>query len=132
MNTHLEFKSSAFPPYEGESEEINPDRWGMRLAEYLSRELGAYGFTPEGEPFYEDWGVCISLKNDDFPLMIGCGNQDGDEYLVFIEPSSPQIKRGLFRKKIIDTTPVLVPLAKAIESIVRSHPDSTEVRWQEA
>ena len=130
MKTQLEFKSSAFPPYDGESEKINPDRWGMRLAEYLHRELPSHGFTPDGEPFYEDWGVCLPLKNDDFPLMLGCGNQDGDQYIVFLDPSTPQLEKGFFRKKTIDTTPVLVPLAEAVEAIIRAHPDSTDVQWQ--
>ncbi|BDS07237.1 hypothetical protein NT6N_22770 [Oceaniferula spumae] len=130
MKTQLEFKSSAFPAYEDESEQINPDRWGMRLAEYLHSELPAHGFTPEGDPFYEDWGVCICLKNDAFPLMLGCGNQDDDEYLVFLEPSKAEIKKGLFRKKVIDTTSVLIPLAEAVESIIRAHPETKDLQWQ--
>ena len=130
MNTHLEFKSSAFPAYEGESEHINPDRWGMRLAEYLHQELPAHGFIPDIDPFYEDWGVCITLKNDGFPIMIGCGNQGENEYLIFIDPSEPQIKKGLLRRKLIDTTPVVIPLSEAIETIVSAHPDSTDVQWQ--
>ncbi|MFT5122566.1 MAG: hypothetical protein ACI9QL_004094 [Candidatus Omnitrophota bacterium] len=71
--TQLTFTSSVFPAYEDESEQINPDRWGMRLAEYLDREIPAHGFTPEGEPFYEDWGVCLPIKHEDFPVMLGCG-----------------------------------------------------------
>ena len=39
MKTHIEFKSSAFPAYEGEDEEINPGRWGRRLAEYIKSKL---------------------------------------------------------------------------------------------
>ncbi len=100
------------------------------MAEYLHRELPARGFIPRGEPFYEDWGLGLSLENEEFPVMLGCGNQDEDEYLIFIEPSEPTITKGLFRKKIIDTTPVLVPLAEAIEAIVRAHPDSREICWE--
>jgi len=35
MKTQVEFRSSKFPPYEGEQEQINPGLWGKRLAEYL-------------------------------------------------------------------------------------------------
>jgi hypothetical protein len=33
MKTQVEFRSSKFPPYEGEEEQINPGLWGKRLAE---------------------------------------------------------------------------------------------------
>lgn len=35
MRTHFEFRSAAFPAYEGESEQINPGRHGKRLAAAL-------------------------------------------------------------------------------------------------
>ena len=35
MKTQVEFKSSKFPPYDGEEEQINPGLWGRKLAEYL-------------------------------------------------------------------------------------------------
>jgi hypothetical protein len=35
MKTHVVFRSNAFPPYDGEEEEINPGRYGKRLAEFL-------------------------------------------------------------------------------------------------
>jgi len=37
MKTHVEFRSSAFPAYENEEEEINPGLWGRRLAEHLKK-----------------------------------------------------------------------------------------------
>jgi hypothetical protein len=43
MLTHVEFRSSAFPPYDSESQDINPGRFGTRLAEYLSAELRKRG-----------------------------------------------------------------------------------------
>ncbi len=33
MKTQVEFRSSKFPPYDGEHEQINPGLWGKRLAE---------------------------------------------------------------------------------------------------
>jgi len=41
MKTQVEFRSGKFPPYEGEQEQINPDLWGKRLAEYLVQKIDA-------------------------------------------------------------------------------------------
>ena len=41
--TPVEFRSSKFPPYEGEEELINPGHWGKRLAEYLVQKLSEKG-----------------------------------------------------------------------------------------
>jgi hypothetical protein len=38
MKTQVEFRSSKFPPYEEEQEQINPGLWGKRLAELLRAE----------------------------------------------------------------------------------------------
>jgi hypothetical protein len=43
MKTQVEFRSSKFPPYEGEQEQINPGLWGKRLAEYFVRKLSEKG-----------------------------------------------------------------------------------------
>ncbi len=39
MKTHVEFRSAKFPAYDGEEDEVNPGRWGKRLAEYLAMKL---------------------------------------------------------------------------------------------
>jgi len=52
--TYVEFRSDRFPPYEGEEEQINPDLWGKRLAEFLRDKLRAEGFE-SSEPIAEDW-----------------------------------------------------------------------------
>jgi hypothetical protein len=44
LQTHVEFRSDRFPSCEGEEEEINPDLWGKRLAEFLCEKLPAQGF----------------------------------------------------------------------------------------
>jgi len=55
MKTQVEFRSSKFPPYEGEEEQINPGLWGKRLAEYLVQKLTEKGIKTE-EIIGEDWG----------------------------------------------------------------------------
>ena len=75
MKTHVEFRSNAFPPYEGEENEINPGRYGKRVAEFLVHGLREKGFELLN-PIAEDWGWVVPIKNDGFRLWIGCGNYD--------------------------------------------------------
>lgn len=43
MKTQAGFRSSKFPRYEDEEEQINPGLWGKRLAEYLVQKLAERG-----------------------------------------------------------------------------------------
>ena len=72
MRTHVEFRSNAFPAETGEDKQINPGQWGMALARFLRSELTVRGF-PGGNPFFEDWGCCIPLDNDDFLYGLDAG-----------------------------------------------------------
>jgi hypothetical protein len=127
VRTQLEFRSPAFPALPGEDEQINPGRWGKRLADYLRAELTARGFTG-GEPYAEDWGWAIPLDNPDYPLWVGCGNLDGDEdgFLCFIEPSKPTVRK-LFKK--FDVRDRVEQVAVAIEQILTGNPQVRDLRW---
>ncbi|WP_243294809.1 hypothetical protein [Geothrix mesophila] len=127
MRTHIEFKSPDFPAYPGEEEDINPGRYGKRLAEFLHSSLANEGFAV-GEIYSEDWGWAIPIHNDAFPLWIGCGNYEEFEngFLCFIEPSKPFVRR-LFRK--IDTTAAVEKLAAALERVLAKSQGITELRW---
>jgi len=127
VKTQVEFRSDKFPAYEGEEEEINPGLWGKRLAEYLKAKLPALGFEPEAI-IVEDWGCLLSIKNDAFPLAIGCGHQygDDDQFLCFIEPSKPVIRKW-FKK--IDTIQQVERLSAALQDIFASDADIREVKW---
>ncbi len=130
MKTQVEFRSGKFPACEGEEEQINPGLWGKRLAEYLQQKLRAES-VDVGEIYAEDWGWAIPIKNNEpFATWIGCGHQDGedDEFLCFIEPSKPAIRR-LFRK--IDTFQAIGRLAAALDKILTSDPEIRDVRWVE-
>jgi hypothetical protein len=129
MKTHVTFRSTKFPPYEGEEEQINPGLWGKRLAEYLVQKLAAMGIQTE-EIIAEDWGWYIPITNEGFPLAICCGHQNGDddEFLCFTEPSTPIIKK-LFKK--IDATAQLRQLVGALENILSSDPEIKDVTWTE-
>src|SRR5436190_14303577 len=94
MKTQVEFRSSKFPPYEGEEEEINPGLWGKRLTEYLAQKLTERGIETE-EMAIEDWGCYLPLRNEGFRLALCCGHQNGDhdQFLVFTDPSTPKVKK---------------------------------------
>jgi hypothetical protein len=46
MKTQVEFRSDKFPAYESEEQEINPGRYGKRVAEFLAAGLRSHGFEP--------------------------------------------------------------------------------------
>ena len=127
MHTQVEFRSSKFPPYEGEEEEINPGLWGKRLTEYLAQKLAERGIETE-EFTVEDWGCYLPVKNEGFRLALCFGHQDGDEdqFLVFTEPSTPKVKK-FFRT--IDATAPLTRLLDAVREILSADPDIREIVW---
>jgi hypothetical protein len=129
MKTQVEFRSRKFPPYEGEEEQINPGLWGKRLAEYLVQKLSEHGI--QTDPIIaEDWGWYIPIPNEGFRLAICCGHQNGDddEFLCFTDPSTPLVKK--FFKKI-DATPQLTRITTALQQILSSDPEITNVVWTE-
>ena len=127
MLTHVEFRSTAFPPYEAESEEVNPGRFGKRLAEYLSAALQERG-EHVGELFPEDWGWVVPIENAAFNLWIGVGNYEeyADGFLCFIEPH-----QGFVRKlwKKIPARERIEVLQRRIDEALKSHPEVREVKW---
>ena len=68
MKTQVEFRSSKFPPYEGEQEQINPGLWGKRLAEYFVRKLSEKGIKTE-QIIAGGWGWYIPVQNEDLGLL---------------------------------------------------------------
>jgi hypothetical protein len=130
MKTHVEFRSKKFPPYEGEEELINPGLWGKRLAEYPVQNLAQRGIQTQ-EIIGEDWGWYIPIQNDEFRLALCCGHQNGDddEFLCFTDPDTPVVRK-LFKK--IDATPQLSRLTEALQEILSSDPEITDVVWTES
>ncbi len=128
MLTHVEFRSAKFPAYSEEEEKANPGLWGKRLAEYLYRRLKEEGIETE-EIYPEDWGWVVPIHHEAFPLWVGCGHCEEypDGYLVFIEPSRHVIRKGFFRK--IDTTADVEKVADALDRILRSDWEISDVRW---
>jgi len=127
MRTHAEFSSTDFPAVQGEDEEINPGRFGRRLAEHLASQLPNQGLKVLGMNA-EDWGWRLDLENEAFPLWIGCGNYEEFEngFLCFIEPSRPVIRKWFSK---IETASTVERVASAIEAILTSHPAVNRFRW---
>jgi hypothetical protein len=127
MKTQVEFRSSKFPPYEGEEDEINPGLWGKRLTEYLASELAKRGIFTD-EMIVEDWGCYLPVRNEGFDLALCCGHQygDDDQFLVFTEPSTPKVKK-LFRT--IDAEPQLTRILDALRKILEADTDIREIVW---
>lgn len=131
MRTQVQFTSDAFPAYPGEDEQINPGIWGKRLAEFIVSELTRHGIAT-GEIYAEDWGWEIPVNNSAFPIFIGCGNQaapGGTEFLCFIEPSKPTVRKGLFRK--VDTVADVSRVADALDKILSGHSGIKDLLWVE-
>jgi hypothetical protein len=129
MKTQVEFRSSKFPPYAGEEEQINPGLWGKRLAEYLVAKLEEKGIATEGM-VAEDWGWYVPVRNQGFRLAVCCGHQygDRDEFLCFTDPDTPVVRK-LFKK--IDATAQLTQLTEALQQILAADPDIRDVVWRE-
>lgn len=127
MRTHLEFRSSSFPAYPSEDEEINPGCFGKRLAEFLSSALLASGFAVQ-DICAEDWGWRIDVHNDAFPLWLGCGNYDEypDGFLCFIEPSRPYVRQW-FRR--VPTAETVERVGRVLEAALASHDGVKDLRW---
>jgi hypothetical protein len=127
IETCVEFRSDRFPPYEGEEEQINPDCWGKRLAEFLRDGLRAKGFVTE-EPCAEDWGWVLPVLNDQFRLWIDVGHHQEypDGFACFINPHRPFVRR--FFKKI-ETRETVTRLKDAIDKILNDEAGVREKRW---
>lgn len=127
MRSHIEFRSTAFPPYSGEEDEINPGRHGKRLAEFLAEELPPMGVHVRGIRA-EDWGWRIDLVNATFPVWVGCGNykEGTDTFLCFIEPSKPVLRKW-FKK--VETAEVVERVALALEASLHNSGKVSDIRW---
>jgi hypothetical protein len=129
VKTQVEFRSSKFPPYEGEPETINPGVWGQRIAEYLVQKLAERGIKA-GEWGAEDWGWYVPLRIDGVRIALCCGHQygDDDQFLCFTDPRTPKIWRFFWK---IDATPQFARLIETLQQILASDPEIRDVVWTE-
>lgn len=130
METRADFRSSAFGRDEtDEDDAINEGVWGKRLATYLVERLPSHGVLLHA-PIAEDWGWYVPVEVDGVRLALCCGHQDGDddELLIFTDPSTPVVRRGL-RK--VDLTEPLGRLVAAVRAVLDDAPEIRDVVWSE-
>lgn len=123
MRSHIEFRSEALL----HADANNGEPHGESVAKLLADRLPEHGYevivvAPE------DWGWRVELKNEAFPLWIGCGHYEEypDGHMCFIEPSKPYVRRWLKR---IPTGEVVEVLATALERVLHSTAQVSDVRW---
>ena len=100
---------------------------GESVARLLADQLPQHGYEIV-EVASEDWGWRVELKNQTFPLWIGCGHYEeySDGHMCFIEPSKAYVRRWLNR---VATSDVTEPLATAIERVLGASAQVSGVRW---
>ncbi len=127
MKTIVEFRSDRFPPYESEDQQINPGKYRKRVAEFMADALKSTVFETD-ELRAENWGWIIPIKNEQFKLMICCGNYEeyANGFLCMIEPHTPFIRQWL-RK--IETGPRILALQQAMDKVLSACRDIREMRW---
>jgi hypothetical protein len=126
MKSLVEFSSTIFPAYESEGKEINPGRYGKRVAEYLQRRLPEFGVAT-GSVSPEDWGWMLSIEVPH--IWIGCGNYEEhpDGFICFVEPKGGFVRNWLFMKT--DVSADHQKVADALDRVLRSDPEIRDVRW---
>lgn len=148
MSASVEFRSAAFPKYPNEDAElVNANLWGKRLAEFIRDHLPKHGIATQ-DILCEDWGWLVQVKNDGFPLWIGCGVMDGPdsddedgvssphgsagdgitEFRVFVEAEPGLVQRWL---KQVDTKPAIQRVLDGLRRMISSSPDIHDVKWTE-
>ncbi len=129
MKSYVEFRSEMFPPYEGEYNEINPGRYGKRLAEFLVKGLRKRQYEAE-EPVAEDWGWMIPIRNEEFGLWVGCGNYEEytNGFLCFIEPHKSFIRKQPFFKRV-STELITGRLRDSIDELLSQQKEIQGVQW---
>lgn len=130
MKTHVVFRSADFRPYDEEAAQINPGRYGKRVAELLIRGLAERGIEPL-ELIAEDWGWVIPIKNDSFKVWIGCGNYEDytDGFLCFIGPHKPTVVRRFLALGRIDVSAKVMKLQTAIDQVLSVTPGVRDIKW---
>jgi hypothetical protein len=128
LKTQVYFTSERFPFASDEIDDQGPELWNDALATFLYEGLRARGL-PVGEPYGEDWGMCMEIENDTFRVFIGCGpygDSGSNEFTAFVSPHEPMATHW-FRR--YPTEPVLKPILAALDAVL-ADPSITDVRWE--
>lgn len=132
MTWRLHFQSKSLYDTEVvgiEQEEDYLEQGGKFVAELLESHLPAKGF-PVDFIVREDWGWCVSLKDQGFDLWVGCGySGEGDHGLhCFVRPEQPRFWHMFKRTEVAER---IAALKQVIESILRDSGQVSDLQWLE-
>ncbi|MGH7484075.1 MAG: hypothetical protein ACREMY_00550 [bacterium] len=120
----LEFESSAFAVAPGEDEETNPGVYGKALAQWLTEQLRAAGFSV-GHVIPEDFGWCVTVGSE--PLYVACAStgERPDQWRVFAFSEGGVMARFLGKDKRAES---LAALYTALRRCLESAPTILNLR----
>ena len=121
METEIYIKSELFPAYSGEEDDINPGRFGKRLAEF-TKSLLIKENIEVADIYSTDYSYELRLDQFQFSVYISTGNIDGEknDFLISISPKK-EFKRKLFKK--ISTKETVTKIYNIIKNGITDHPD---------
>jgi hypothetical protein len=114
------FKSNKFRIRSGEDEEINPDTYGIELAEYIKEGMIKIGYEFD-EILAEDFCWCVFFKLENLHVWVGCGSltDEGSDYEY--EPNNPpKVEDVSWHVFPVVEVPIL-PLGPWLKSLLGIH-----------
>lgn len=119
-------ESKIFPTYPNEEDDINPGRFGKRLAEFVKKTLESEGIQV-ADLYATDYAYELRIDEFSFPVFIITGNIDGesDKFLISVEPKKD------FNKKLFKKIPTKDTLKKVITSINQGISKNHEIKIPE-
>ena len=132
MTWRLHFQSKALDDIQvvgPEQEEDYLEQGGKFVAELLESRFPAKGF-PVDFTIREDWGWCVSLKDQGFDLWVGCGYSGEGDYgfHCFVRPEQPRLWHLLKREHVARR---IADLKQAVEDILRDSGKVSDLKWRE-
>lgn len=121
MKPDLLIKTNLFPAHENESAEINPGRFGKRLAEFIKDNLTKTEIIV-ADIYPTDYSYELRLDGYKFKIYVLIGNIDGenDQFLISIEPKKAFVRK-LFKK--ISTEDSINKVYNAIRASISNNPE---------
>ena len=130
MRTHVRFQSAQFTPATAEPGQINTERYGYALANWVSARLRERGFSADG-PTPEDWGWLLGVVNDGQVVRIGCGNVDGSvsEWLIWLDAAQPGLLARLMGRGGSRAPNALFGIVAALHGALTASANAQDIEW---
>ena len=121
METEIHITTELFPAYSYEEDEINPGRFGKKLAEFIKNLLIEKDIAV-ADLYSTDYSYELRLDQFQFKVYISIGNIDGElnEFLISINPKKEYIRK-LFKK--ISTKETIQKIFKTIKDGIEDNPE---------